>query len=635
MPTSTPSGCCGRCPRAASTSCSDPARTPARWTSATASCAPSRSSRTTIRARSSPSRAPPPASAGSCATSSRSARARSPCSTRCASASPRRGRRRACATCSTAPSSGIGHYGNSIGVPTVGGEVYFEGPYEHNCLVNAMALGLAPRERLVRSAAAGPGNLLVLFGASTGRDGIGGASVLASAELGAAGEGAEHAPDRPGRRPLRGEPAARVLARTARAGPAALAAGPRRRGPHLLRVGDGLQGRRRARHRHRRSAAARGRHGALRGDGLRVPGADAVRRRASRSSRPCSSAARTGSCPARSSAPSPTAAACASCAAASCSPTCPCRRSSTSARCMTSPRRSPTEPLYAPPPATLAPERRAARDAAGAARRAPISPRAGRCSSSTTRSCSRAPCAARSSATPPCSRCPTAARSRSASTATAGASPPTPTAARSRRCSSAPRTSPAPAPQPLGTTNNLNFGNPEKPHIAWQLTEAVRGARRRLPRAAGADRRRQRLALQRGRGRADLPHAGDRHGRRLPDARRAGRLGFRASRRRVALLGPSRPRWPPASSRSCAASRYPTGCRSSTLPPCAPPRPPCARGPRGPARQRPRHRRGRPRGGARRVLPRRRPRRERHARAAASAEDVLERSSARAPAASS
>ncbi len=82
--------------------------------------------------------------------------------------------------------SGIGHYGNSIGVPTVGGEVYFEGPYEQNCLVNAMALGLAPRERLVRSAAAGPGNVLVLFGASTGRDGIGGASVLASAELGAA-----------------------------------------------------------------------------------------------------------------------------------------------------------------------------------------------------------------------------------------------------------------------------------------------------------------------------------------------------------------------------------------------------------------------------------------------------------------
>ncbi len=79
--------------------------------------------------------------------------------------------------------SGIAHYGNSIGVPTVGGEVYFEGPYEQNCLINAMALGIAPSARLMKSAAAGVGNLVVLFGASTGRDGIGGASVLASAEL--------------------------------------------------------------------------------------------------------------------------------------------------------------------------------------------------------------------------------------------------------------------------------------------------------------------------------------------------------------------------------------------------------------------------------------------------------------------
>src|SRR5947208_4410970 len=80
--------------------------------------------------------------------------------------------------------AGIGHYGNSIGVPTVGGEIYFEASYEQNCLVNAMCLGLAPHERLTRSAAAGPGNVLVLLGALTGRDGIGGASVLASAELG-------------------------------------------------------------------------------------------------------------------------------------------------------------------------------------------------------------------------------------------------------------------------------------------------------------------------------------------------------------------------------------------------------------------------------------------------------------------
>jgi phosphoribosylformylglycinamidine synthase subunit PurL len=78
---------------------------------------------------------------------------------------------------------GIGHYGNSIGVPTVGGEVMFEPAYEQNCLVNAMCVGLGRRDALVRSAAAGIGNHVVLLGARTGRDGIGGASVLASAEL--------------------------------------------------------------------------------------------------------------------------------------------------------------------------------------------------------------------------------------------------------------------------------------------------------------------------------------------------------------------------------------------------------------------------------------------------------------------
>ncbi len=79
---------------------------------------------------------------------------------------------------------GIGHYGNSIGVPNVGGEIYFEAPYEHNCLVNAMCVGIAKQADMVRAAAAGVGNAVVLMGASTGRDGIGGASVLASAELG-------------------------------------------------------------------------------------------------------------------------------------------------------------------------------------------------------------------------------------------------------------------------------------------------------------------------------------------------------------------------------------------------------------------------------------------------------------------
>ncbi len=88
--------------------------------------------------------------------------------------------------------AGIGHYGNSIGVPTIGGEIYFEPSYEQNCLINAMAVGIAPHDRLTSAAAAGVGNVVILFGALTGRDGIGGASVLASAEL-VGGEGGDEA----------------------------------------------------------------------------------------------------------------------------------------------------------------------------------------------------------------------------------------------------------------------------------------------------------------------------------------------------------------------------------------------------------------------------------------------------------
>jgi phosphoribosylformylglycinamidine synthase subunit PurL len=75
---------------------------------------------------------------------------------------------------------GVGHYGNCVGVANVGGEVEFEPAYEHNCLVNAMCVGVLPADRLQSAGAAGPGNLLVLYGSKTGRDGIGGASVLAS-----------------------------------------------------------------------------------------------------------------------------------------------------------------------------------------------------------------------------------------------------------------------------------------------------------------------------------------------------------------------------------------------------------------------------------------------------------------------
>ncbi|HVM69955.1 MAG TPA: phosphoribosylformylglycinamidine synthase subunit PurL [Gaiellaceae bacterium] len=78
---------------------------------------------------------------------------------------------------------GIGHYGNCVGVPTVGGEAVFDDAYADNVLVNAMCVGLLPADRVTRAGATGPGNLVVLFGATTGRDGIGGASVLASADL--------------------------------------------------------------------------------------------------------------------------------------------------------------------------------------------------------------------------------------------------------------------------------------------------------------------------------------------------------------------------------------------------------------------------------------------------------------------
>jgi phosphoribosylformylglycinamidine synthase len=79
---------------------------------------------------------------------------------------------------------GVGSYGNCVGVPNVGGEVVFDETYASNCLVNAMCVGLLPAERLTRAKATATGALVVLYGATTGRDGIGGASVLASAELG-------------------------------------------------------------------------------------------------------------------------------------------------------------------------------------------------------------------------------------------------------------------------------------------------------------------------------------------------------------------------------------------------------------------------------------------------------------------
>ncbi|HEV2088099.1 MAG TPA: phosphoribosylformylglycinamidine synthase subunit PurL, partial [Cryptosporangiaceae bacterium] len=85
--------------------------------------------------------------------------------------------------------AGIGGYGNCLGLPNIGGEVVFDPCYQGNPLVNALCVGVMPVERIQLSAARGAGNVVVLLGAKTGRDGIGGVSVLASATFDTAGSG--------------------------------------------------------------------------------------------------------------------------------------------------------------------------------------------------------------------------------------------------------------------------------------------------------------------------------------------------------------------------------------------------------------------------------------------------------------
>jgi phosphoribosylformylglycinamidine synthase len=79
--------------------------------------------------------------------------------------------------------SGVGGYGNCVGVPTVGGEIYFDKAYNGNILVNAFTIGLVRADRIFRASAAGVGNPVIYVGSKTGRDGIHGASLLASAEF--------------------------------------------------------------------------------------------------------------------------------------------------------------------------------------------------------------------------------------------------------------------------------------------------------------------------------------------------------------------------------------------------------------------------------------------------------------------
>ncbi|BEP13758.1 phosphoribosylformylglycinamidine synthase subunit PurL [Acidothermaceae bacterium B102] len=99
---------------------------------------------------------------------------------------------------------GIGSYGNCLGLPNIGGEVVFDPSYNSNPLVNALCVGVLPADGIQLARADGPGNKVVLFGSRTGGDGIGGASVLASATFDA---------DKPSRRPAvqMGDPFAEKL----------------------------------------------------------------------------------------------------------------------------------------------------------------------------------------------------------------------------------------------------------------------------------------------------------------------------------------------------------------------------------------------------------------------------------------
>ena len=135
--------------------------------------------------------------------------------------------------------AGIGGYGNCLGLPNIGGEVVFDPSYLGNPLVNALCVGVMRHEDIKLAKASGPGNHVVLFGAKTGGDGIGGVSVLAS-ETFDAEPGPTQAPQRPGRRPVHREAAHRVLPGDLRGRPRRRHPGPRRRRAVLrdLRAGD-------------------------------------------------------------------------------------------------------------------------------------------------------------------------------------------------------------------------------------------------------------------------------------------------------------------------------------------------------------------------------------------------------------
>ena len=139
--------------------------------------------------------------------------------------------------------AGIGGYGNCLGLPNIGGEVVFDRTYLGNPLVNALCVGVLRHEDLHLAKATGAGNKVILYGAATGGDGIGGASILASETLRRPTETVQAAGG-PGRRPVHGEAADRVHPRAVRRRADHRHPGLRR-GRHLLRHLRAGRGRRR------------------------------------------------------------------------------------------------------------------------------------------------------------------------------------------------------------------------------------------------------------------------------------------------------------------------------------------------------------------------------------------------------
>ena len=401
--------------------------------------------------------------------------------------------------------AGIAGYGNSIGIPTVGGEIAFEESLRRQ----PARQRLLPRHRRGGRARQGQRRGRRQSGLLRRRedrprrhprrdDGVGGVRRQVGGE---AARGA-------GRRSVHGEAAARGVPRADADRRADRRAGHGRGGSHVLDLRDGRARRRRHRDRRDARAAARDRHDALRDHAVRIAGAHAARRQEGTRGRGRARSSTSGTCTRRTSATSPTTACCASRITASSSPRFRTRRWSTRRRSTIGRRPAPR---YLDEVAAARPSRadrcRRRRSEALLALLAVADDRQQALGLPAVRSHGPDQHAGAGRAWAPAW---SASRARSArwrcrSTATAataisiramGAMLAVAEAARNVACAGA---------LPIGATNCLNFGNPERPEIMWQFVEAVEGIGEACRALGHPDHRRQRQPLQRDRRQAIYP----------------------------------------------------------------------------------------------------------------------------------